>query len=959
VSAALACALALLLAGGPTRTGATDVVEREWTARRWALHAPQCRPEIEAALASEAWTERHLALDALERTHRGAAFAIDQLGGAIEAALADPHPNVRAAALAVFTRAGLPAPAAAAPLARDPFEPVRFALAANLAQDLAVASESDPTARALLATIATGDGRDAQLARAGILTRGPDAWREQLALLRDAEGRLDGLLLLRALPLLERAPVSADLVDALRALVDRGAPGAPHDVTTIELLALHGELDGAAGAPRCDRAGAAAGWVAPPGDAGADGDHWIKSLRRTSLLDAAREGDEALGRLLLLAAAERDEADEEALFLIECATAALPASVAVELARDLDAPLALAVWEEIAPEVGDLDPGTLGPWLSAEESQELRRQVASVVAHSLPRSGDRSGDALLLPLLTDSDPRLRRRAFQWLAAEEGIGDRLEALHRAWRGYAAEERAEYLRLLPRGQALGPFRADLLALCAEPSGRTQPVLELVGALRRDSQVAALLAGWLGEALGGLEDASDLESYRRHEGRAKAIVLALGDGALEALEEALRRALAAPPFLAQGEEHHPELTKTCCVLLGRSRAGRERLAAFLGREVQARARTEAAIQLAGDDELEEAQPGALTALVEGYSRSDSELGVRMLAAVGRLRGSPLAPRASSFLVAVAADDDDDLERRVAAVDALVALGRDGDLAGLLPLASNPEVLFAVAQGLGSLGTPRGELALRSALEEARRRSASTRAGELLLALARSAELTAGELASVLESALALAAGDLRVRFRGGRSAATGFRWRHEIGIAQALAQRGGLDELLAAAGPWWRLDGRLLGVLTVAAREGGDRALALRLADAAQAAIEGEAPAEDLDRIRCRLELARLQLAAEEGDGTALAYCSGRLWARMRLSTRRSATLENALGVFDRRLGVDPVANLDAARWQARAQAALARGDRERALECANQAASRMGASQRARRAQEELSAALSER
>ncbi|MDP6956693.1 MAG: hypothetical protein QF599_12040, partial [Planctomycetota bacterium] len=155
-------------------------VRREWRTRRWALDLEQYSKELAAALASPAWQERYLALDALARAPLHATGAVSRsgaapngarpdgaepgsaklravaqtgvAGGAAElvaraaALVTDEHPNVRARALAALSRnllAGLASCNQSAPeallatellteLAGDPLPDTRLALAHHL-----------------------------------------------------------------------------------------------------------------------------------------------------------------------------------------------------------------------------------------------------------------------------------------------------------------------------------------------------------------------------------------------------------------------------------------------------------------------------------------------------------------------------------------------------------------------------------------------------------------------------------------------------------------------------------------------------------------------------------------------------------------------------------------------------------------------------------------------------------
>jgi len=974
-------------------------VEREWRARAWAIQPDSAREEIQRALASPDWPLRHMALDALARSPAGVrlARALDADG------MRDAHPNVRAAAVELAVWTGMPLDLSAQGRERwaaEPSESVRRALARHLALHSPGAGLSEAHLD-LSASLAARVGPAAEVARAALFSHGPGAVRVQLPLLL-VDGVLDRDALLAALPFMKRAPVDPALVEALR----RHLPAQPlvreSLATLVECLALHGALassasrfgsargsvDGSVPRTSCDFDTLVAGWLAFQTGEDDDVDYRAEALRRELLVEAAREGHPFLGLLLISAAGELDElarsSDSEiddlrsaltfprhaaqaerhlgyeagAIFLAECAADALDPLQALEAAREFSDELAGEIWNRVAYRVERLDPEQTAEWLAPTRSEELRYGVASVVADVF-HTGDPEAERLLLRVLDDPDSGMRRAAFTWLSDDRGLERRLPAMHAAWLRYDGAERALHLRSLSRRVPPEPFLPDLLALCQDPAGRTEGVLELLGLFRERVEVRDSLRAWRDGSLASMEAAGDLATYRRHEWRAKALVLAIGPDAVPELAGVLRRSLASRPILAGSEQHERELPKVCAGLLGASAEGRAELTGFLGAQVARRTRIEAAIQLAGDGRSAQIQPEVLRVLTDGYPHTDSELGVRVLEAAGR---SPL-PAAESFLEAAAADRRADLDRRFGA---LVALARRGAAAALVRAGlrdRNPEVVREAVRLLGLVGGDVARPALRQAWSSRRARLGTDEerssdrllAVESLVAAIEADALRVGELGLWFEEPLGHAAANLGARFAGEHLPSIEFQWRSELELVGLLARKQRLDVALTGAGAYWRADGRLLARL---AEEAGPADAAQALALAASVALAGEPPAEGREEQRTRVAILLMELAVRSEDWEAAGAWADRLYLEARLARGLLDGLEPAFPAFDRRAGLDPWADLGAARHQARAWAALDRGDRAAAGDLARIARRHLGASLSAREAQAVLEAALRE-
>jgi hypothetical protein len=973
---------------GPLTVQGADDLAHEWRARRWALAPEVHREGVLDALRSLDWREVHGALDALARDERSARWGVLQLAGPqglpIEW-LGHAHPNVRARALDLCTRAGRaldPAATLARALADDTLERVRLALVRHLAWTATPEARSD-----LLLYLAQGAGEAAQAARRLLLSSGPAAWPQQLNWL-SAQGQGLESALLEHLDDLQRAPISVDLIAGLRGL----ARERPAVAVLVEGLALHAQLDGAR--VRADRDRLVQGWFrlgpAPAGDL--DGSLRQRQRRRTHGLRVgwAREGDADLGRALFRAGVElagREglptgadrgalefgghllEAEEfmgavgqGASFLLECAGEALPVREALLASSVLSDDLAEELWSLVGVRTESMDTDSdwhgLGGALAPERSRALRWSAASVVAEVWVDEG-RPGrvEEMLFGLLDDPDRDLRRRAFRWLCDAPAFSRRWERLHGRWLDFDSEERRLHLRSLPRGQAAEPFLADLLHLCARPDGRTAPVLELLGLFRERDDVRSTLEVWHGEALAELENARNGPAYRAAQWRGKAIALALGPGSVNRLAQGLERVIASPPraeFFAQAAiPYDPEWSKTLAGLLARSPDGRGRLPGFLGPDTPRRVRVEAGIGLA----REGGAPIAENVLRGDYPGCDVDLGMRVLAALGRA-GSESA---RSFLVGVVLDPGDAMERRLAALDALT---RTADLREVLVRARQPELILNAVSALGlraEAGEPGvGEL-LVAALEGVERRVGSDRerlsdeqvAGELLLACIRCGAGGGALERRCFAGALGASEADLLQRFRGHRPAATEFRFRLELTAAAALVQRGRLGGALAHAGEWARLDGRLLFEL---ARIDARGEWGPELLRAARVALQGEPLSTDTVGLLDRVVWLRYRLGVQRGDWTDVRQSVSWLLLETLLRGARSQGFLERLGRFDRRMGVDPFADLSSARLQARAWQALGQGRLERARALVQEARGWLGASDKALAGQLELTEAL---
>lgn len=945
-------------------------VQREWLVRAWALFPERSERAIAEALASEDWHERLLALEALARSPGAVRLARERWGDAVDAALLDPRPNIRTAALELRTliAPGRPLePETLAALAADPWPECAEALAVHLGRVQAASDEPRAATDTLLGLAGGGDPLLARRARLELLGAGVGAWHAQRDwIAADASGRR----LVRAFTALTRAGAPPPLIAGLReAFGER-----------VGLAALVEALAWRSGQP-FDRRRLAAGW-ASASIRSAELDPSLAHELRVELARTSRLGDPELGGLLLERAGELasgrsgalldreeglapDERAEAAALLVEAGAHALLPAAAVEHARALPADLAGAAWRHVAPRAQSWDADSVSAWLTPEVPRELREEVARSVHDAFDRTRDAGSEAILGQFLHDPDTSLRRLAFRWLCAAEGIARRLEGLRVAWLACGPEERLERLRWLPRSTAPAPFREDLIALAEQSATRTPSVLELLALFEGDAELGRQVEGWLDEELRGLAAATELASFQADEWRAKGLVRTLGrlasPGAEDAIAAALARSIAVGPAPTAGGEHDAEVPKTCAYWLGRSEAGRRALERALERPVPSRVRIEATLALALDVQHAARAGRAIVMLLDDWGGCDAELRGRILNACG---GSA-DPQAGRFLEQVARDPAAALSERVAAVS---ALARRRDVAAIERALNACEdqlrdwdVLRACLHALAGLGSEGARSVLRAWVEGAAARGpAGEEAAQLardgLAALAAAGPLPPELAARALDWPRRAASADLTARFAERRLPAVEFRWRSELELGAYSSRHSALGAVLAACHGWWEMDGRLLLALGQAARGAGEREAARELLRGAWVGLLGEPPSRERDKLLGTALLDLFVIAGEEHDWEAFVFWCDKWLAVERSGDGTFRVFERHAGSFDPHEEVDPHARLVSARAQALAWAALERGDAELAAVLARRAALHARGSSAARAAQEALEEAL---
>lgn len=937
--------LALVAPAAAQDDGVPAAVVREWDVRRWAIAPVEHEVVLEGALADADWRVRVAALDAIARA--APEVTLGQLGrlrGDVEKALGDAHPNVRAAALEVLGReeggwsvdeGRLDA------LAHDVLPAVRRRLAECLGRRSATGGV------AVLGELAFDrDPRVAKSARFALL--GLDSARAgvvqaQLALLVRLFELDEHVALMEALARLERGTPASELIDDVQAWIGDDERGVRHHLDQREarawLAAFEALRFSVHGTGNPDLV--VDGWFAPQG--------WLPH-RRELLRGSARSHDPALGDALIAALARasdgawlrgtdaserfdglrrdlrssRDRRTAAGYELFEAAVDCVGPMEALRLAgrEELDGETAQLVLQEVGRRTRAWEPELGQRWLACESPAE-RLAAVEAVSTALVHRGDRAAGDLLAERLRADDGRPQH-ASATLAAFQALCDAadptpwLDAMHAYWSGRPAAVRLELLADLPRGVRLAPFRDDLLALGASPRQRRQ-VVECLEAHGGDDAVRAALERWLLEDFARRE--SDDVERRQVELRVMALVRALWHVGREDAIEPIHAALVASFGFSA------EVGKTAAAALGQSAAGRALLVACLEPEVDRRTRIEAAIALAmhGDER-------AVTWLTADFAHAAWDLRSRMLDALGRADRA----EARAFLAAAALDGSLEPEQRAEAVSALV----DGP-----PSEAVVEALDAAARrapdvdtrrvalaALGEHGGPAATERLRRAWDEL----AGEEPGELAPANLLPIELDLlreeclGALGAtgafpeelegeLLRQPLEAAASELVGRFRSRAVSTVDFLRRGELELAASLARRGRLAGALAAAGPWWRVDARLLLALGSRAAEverPDAHATARLLLRAALIAFAGEAGQDEHDVGRARLRL--LSLAWAERDWRAVDAIAARLlddWAWRRIP---DSVWAEATG------GEHEDAPVACAREQARAWLALERGD-----------------------------------
>ncbi|MFT5052816.1 MAG: hypothetical protein ACI8QZ_004254, partial [Chlamydiales bacterium] len=608
-------------------------------------------------------------------------------------------------------------------------------------------------------------------------------------------------------------------------------------------------------------------------------------------------------------------------------------------------------------------------WLAPERDAGLRFLALRALGRTALSDPSPATVASLLSLAVDPDRELREFAFRVLSDLPAVGVRDPRLRSVWSTYDRTQQLESLRVLPRSATPSAFLAELLRLGADPSTRSTSVVELLGLFGPDAQIADAVEAWLAQALDALEGtAAEDAHFRVRERLARSLLQALmqlrDDGATAALATTLRRGVS---WIGAHPGGSLQLAEVAAAALGATASGRALLSPYI--EAGPRlVRVEAALAFAALDGVasgDAAVEAAQRSLAQSFDDLDSEHRTRALKACGEGRGSA----ALALLGRVADDSGQAWEQRFTALDGLARHAELEHLKAVLAAGTEVEVRVAC---LGAIARIPGDGA-RSVLADVVDRTAATGLlpgpldldheeaalliDEAMSLLAGRAELDRERAALWLVRARATAARDVEARFAERPLARSDFRWRAELSLARQLSAAGQLEAVLGKSGAWERLDGELLHALAERVQGGSRAVLAAGFYRAALVAYGGQ-PATVAVRGRiltCQYHLVGLCEELELYDEMAT-WCDALRRADVD-GEELSGLLERRWGPLDLAAQTDPRARLAGAAYQARALAALGRGEHAHARVWAVRARAVIGNSARARSAQTRIEVLVS--
>ncbi|MEM6567467.1 MAG: hypothetical protein AAF957_03605 [Planctomycetota bacterium] len=755
----------------------------------------------------------------------------------------------------------------------------------------------------------------------------------------DARRRATGATAARAVDGLFDAwierPIDAAAIVRLRAAT--AAPSGDPDALVETLALLAAERDGARvePPPRMDAA-----LRAFTGALAEDASEFDLEERLERV--ARHAGSAELGRRLLAIAVAGEAGQDAAARCARGAAWSLPLAELLDGAFVLDAALAADVWEVVARRADPLPPAEVARWLQRPDGS-LHVDVEREVGRRFSTGGERALAPLVVGLLESAETEVRSLAFSWLCDAPSAVAHGPDLRRAFdredeSGVALTDRQRrWLARLPRDRAMPAFRDVIVRLVEDRATRDPAIVELLGRFEGDDGIEALVARALEEELAALVAAEGYLLRLPPDGRsaalARALHLLLGDAAVPALEDALRRSmepLHGPEALGDAR---PQTPKTVAGLLARTAAGRAALPAFLSDEVPRRVRFEAALQLAKTAADDPALAGVVGArLASDLDGVDGTLRMRAIAAFAELAPEGDADEDAvvrARLATLARGDEGDHAERLAAIAALGARGSSAVLRALVARGVGPppldladlEAAGAAARALGAPGFDGDLVAARALLTwledlEARLAASAGEAiereavvelrGAVLVALiggigrratdaaARTPRLERDErdrvVAALVRRPVGASADDLRARFRGEDLGDVRFRWNAELtaldthpGAATEFARYG------LGPGADRSIDGRLLLVVgDLAARNGVSGGTPVRLLRTGLLATEGEprsrSGARDVALGRIALARAHLEEAEAVGSGTPLAGRDATAWSAAALEATR---------------------------------------------------------------------------
>jgi len=910
-------------------------VEWELQTRRLALEPGRSQDELAQALLSKRWELRLHALDGLLRRA--------EFGGALDASWAapvqerlfDPHPNVRARALAVLAclePARLPGELACS-LSEERLPNVRLALAEAL-DTLSCAAAGEVLAR----LCRDPDPRVQAAARASLVSVGAAEVKAELfiELFQAAGGREETLAFERFFRQLERAPPS---LQCLAAIEER-------------IAGANRTLFGLVQALRFSHA--AGGDLEALIEAG-----WRADARpyRGLFLTAARSGDEGLARAFLQklsAFSESDDCESKRAVdeLVGALVCLVPPARLLELA--MAEGLSEAGWVELMAEFGHRlerwDRALVRGFLQPTGPVEIRRATVLALGSTLGRrpEGWRETAALLVFALRDPEPSIAAAAWRALLRRPTAFQ--AELFETWRGWGVESRHARLGWFPRAYPLPAFRDDWLAL-GEVRATRRSACELLRPLVGDEKVDRALERWLTQELAGLSGPDGTPPPRAVELGVQALLATMSadvEGFFEAFEGCLERAIGVST----------EVVESAFNALARCERGRLALAGYLTRETERRTRIEAALHLVGSPREGVGERAALE-IAAGYGDADRELRARMLEAL-ELASSDAA---FDFLSSLVLSDRTSSEERALALSTLSKLEHprlSQVLERTVCSAGDIEIRLMAARCLGRSGEREAIGVILRTMEVV---LADVRLGdeerqllrsELFLSMGRTGHFPEGSEHLLLDAPLASAGTDLNRRFLGQELPSPAFSWRAELHLAALLAGQRRVADILERSPGWTGLDGRLLVALGERVLEGGEEPAARRLLEAGLVALAGEDRPDPEVRLRARSRLLGLAWRQER-------FCDAERLARSLVCEYRAGVLPRAafaqaFGVFEPQAGIDPRGRLESAVLQAAAWRALQDGEEEGARELARRARDKAGHSQLAAKEQERLEARL---
>ena len=911
--------------GGSDESALSRAVQREWSVRARALAGVELAgvsvgpvgldgawEELDALLEHARWEQRVLGLEVLLRALSvGTPLAHDraQLAERVAPRLSDPHPDVRAWALQVWSWFARDAMAADG----------ETSFARPLSEQVARVASADRLPRVRRALVGALEVAPGELAVELWTRLASDSDRAvkraaRAALFARTHDELPGVDAARA-AVWRDAGDERDLLELARSWSRHGMRGSAADLRLWRSLLAGVDLHGRRGSVEAALLTALAAGAEEPqahsqqADDGVELARWsdawplLESLNAESFCrERARVGSPRVAQHFVRAALAPSASEEAARSFFELAAdangaekalasvlrSALPSALpsvppsvppsALTTAGEARARLAL---ETLGPRVDDwgagvgADEGPLAEWLALRTAGNpaLRRALLGELAAALFHESSPPSAQILLGALEGPDDG---RPFRALAEAKEAERYADSLLEAWRRCAPDERLARLSFLPREPGFAVFRAELLAL-GDQGGRGRALAaEHLQAYPFERATAAALARWLRDESERLFGAGG--DAMRVGALARALERVDPAASPDALAELLAR-LARSDLGASGAR----LAEVVSALLARTPAGRDQLlelrAAGTLDAIGGRAQVVAALGLAPLD------PDSEGWLLEHFGALPPDLETRALEALARS-----SEQARGFLREFVVRDGAARSLRTRAHEALAPTLTTGQLAESASASLPPEVRRVSILALGkraaeqaeagaALGRLASEWFTAGAAERVDREAAEGGpedvASDDLRALLREAYLLAlgrtsvpAQLEPQLWPARDAAARRLEQRLRSAGLGRIEIERRGELALASSLAREGRLSAAMHARrfAPglrWWECDARFLAALARSASS-AEPATASVLAQAALLSVRGESEGAASD-VRGLQRLA-LHCALAAGDAEA---------------------------------------------------------------------------------------------